>query len=292
MIQKKKKHKKKFLINGFSLIELMISLAIIGLVLGASLIAFQSMQKNMATTSNYTKAGQEADFVLRKMERELKQAGYYYPSNDLNPILVQSDLISTVPIAPQLVGDSSTNTLTVEDARYFPEENGRLVIIDTGVLDSEQELVDYEIRNGNIFTGLVVSNLHPTGSNVYESSSLEDFVSITPEPPLEEEPIITITVCFDEAQDTRILISYQYNREEETLSRLQQTNALNEHLPVEERGDCQLVDPEYEPILVNVTDFIIDRSRTYGGRIGVEIELRASEGDLQRFHTAISLPTS
>ena len=290
MIQKKKKHKKKFLINGFSLIELMISIAIIGLVISASLIAFQSMQKNMATTSNYTKAGQEADFVLRKMERELKQAGYYYPSNDLDPILIQSDLISINP-DPQSA-DICANTLTGEEARYGPEENGRLVIIDTGVLDSEQELVDYEIRNGNIFTGLVVSNLHPTGSNVYESSSLEDFVSITPEPPLEEEPIITITVCFDEAQDTRILISYQYNREEETLSRLQQTNALNEHLPVEERGDCQLVDPEYEPILVNVTDFIIDRSRTYGGRIGVEIELRASEGDLQRFHTAISLPTS
>ena len=43
--------------------------------------------------------------------------------------------------------------------------------------------------------------------------------------------------------------------------------------------DCQLVgDPEYEPVLVNITDFIIDNSRTYGGRIGVEIELRASEG--------------
>ena len=292
MIQKKKKHKKKFLINGFSLIELMISIAIIGLVIGASLIAFQTMQKNTATTSIYTKVGQEADFVLRKMERELKQAGYYYPSNDLEPILVQSDLISIDPTAPQLGADPSTNTLTVEDARYFPEDNGRLVIIDTGVLDSEQELVDYEIRNGNIFTGLVVLNPHPIGSNVYEFNSLEDFVSITPEFPLEEEPIITITVCFDEAQNERVLISYQYNREEETLRRLRQTNALNEHLPVEERGDCQLVDPEHEPILDNITDFIIDNSRIYGGRIGVEIELRASEGDLQRFHTAISLPTS
>ena len=80
-----------------------------------------------------------------------------------------------------------------------------------------------------------------------------------------------------------MLISYQYNREEETLYRFKQN--ANE--------DCQLVgDPEYEPVLVNITDFIIDNSRTYGGRIGVEIELRASEGDLQWFQTAISLPTS
>ena len=71
------------------------------------------------------------------------------------------------------------------------------------------------------------------------------------------------------------------------LYRLEQENAL----------DCQRdTDPDgeisYEPILDNITDFIIDNSRIYGGRIGVEIELRASEGDLQRFHTAISLPTS
>ena len=193
MIQKKKKHKKKLLINGFSLVELMISIAIIGLVISASLIAFQSMQKNMATTSNYTKVGQEADFVLRKMERELKQAGYYYPS-ELDPILIQSDLISIDTITPQREDDSSTNTLTVEDARYFPEDSGSLVIINTGALDSEQEVVDYTDRNGNIFTGLAVSNLHPIGSNVYESNSLDEFISITPEFPLEEEPIITITV--------------------------------------------------------------------------------------------------
>ena len=123
MIQKKKKHKKKLLINGFSLVELMISIAIIGLVIGASLIAFQSMQKNMATTSNYTKVGQDADFVLRKMERELKQAGYYYPS-ELDPILIQSDLISINPTVPQSEADIFANTLTVEDARYFPEDNG------------------------------------------------------------------------------------------------------------------------------------------------------------------------
>ena len=283
MIQKKKKHKKKFLINGFSIIELMISIAIIGLVISASLIAFQSMQKNMATTSNYTKVGQDADFVLRKMERELKQAGYYYPS-ELDPILIQSDLISIDPITPQREDDSSTNTLTVEDARYFPEDSGSLVIINTGALDSEQEVVDYTDRNGNIFTGLFVLEDHQIGSNVYELDSLEAFVLITfePEPP-EESIITTITVCFDEAQDVRTLISYEYNREEETLNRLKQRN---------DNRDCQLVDPEYEPVLVNITDFIIDNSRTYGGRIGVEIELRASEGDMQRFQTAISLPTS
>jgi len=282
MIQKKKKHKRKFLINGFSIIELMISIAIIGLVISASLIAFQSMQKNMATTSNYTKVGQDADFVLRKMERELKQAGYYYPS-ELDPILIQSDLISIDPITPQREDDSSTNTLTVEDARYFPEDSGSLVIINTGALDSEQEVVDYTDRNGNIFTGLFVLEPHQIGSNVYESNSLDAFILITLEPEPPEEPITTITVCFDEAQDARILISYEYNREEETLYRFKQN--ANE--------DCQLVgDPEYEPVLVNITDFIIDNSRTYGGRIGVEIELRASEGDMQRFQTAISLPTS
>ena len=283
MIQKKKKHKKKLLINGFSLVELMISIAIIGLVIGASLIAFQTMQKNMATTAIYTKVGQEADFVLRKMERELKQAGYYYPSNDLDPILIQSDLISINPTVPQSEADIFANTLTVEDARYFPEENGRLVIIDTGALDNALEVVDYTDRNGNIFTGLFVLEPHQIGSNVYESNSLDAFILITLEPEPPEEPITTITVCFDEAQDARILISYEYNREEETLYRFKQN--ANE--------DCQLVgDPEYEPVLVNITDFIIDNSRTYGGRIGVEIELRASEGDMQRFQTAISLPTS
>ena len=284
MIQKKKKHKKKFLINGFSIIELMISIAIIGLVISASLIAFQSMQKNMATTSNYTKVGQDADFVLRKMERELKQAGYYYPS-ELDPILIQSDLISIDPITPQREDDSSTNTLAVEDARYFPEDSGSLVIINTGALDSDLEIVDYTDRNGNIFTGLVVLNPHQIGSNVYELDSLDQFISIIFEPEFPEEPIITtITVCFDEAQDTRVLISYEYNRVEETLSRLRQPNP---------DSDCQLDDPaQYEPVLINITDFIIDESRTYGGRIGVEIELRASEGSRQSFQTAISLPTS
>ena len=283
MIQKKKKHNKKFLINGFSIVELMISIAIIGLVIGGSLIAFQSMQKNMSTTAIYTKVGQEADFVLRKMERELKQAGYYYPSQVLDPILVQSDLISIDPIVPQLEVDKSTNTLTVEDARHFAD-SGTLVIIDTGALDNALEVVDYTDRNGNIFTGLFVLEDHQIGSNVYELDSLEAFVLITfePEPP-EESIITTITVCFDEAQDVRTLISYEYNREEETLNRLKQRN---------DNRDCQLVDPEYEPVLVNITDFIIDNSRTLGGRIGVEIELRASEGDLQWFQTAISLPTS
>ena len=72
------------------------------------------------------------------------------------------------------------------------------------------------------------------------------------------------------------------------MKRLEQENPL---------GDCQLdtdlikLEP-YEPILNNITDFIIDSSRIYGGLIGVEIVLRASEGSLQRFQTAISLPTS
>ena len=261
------KHKKNIEKNGFSLTELMISIAIIGLVIGGSLIAFQTMQQNTATISIFTEVGQDADFILRKMERELKQAGYYYPSNVYKPILVQSDLISIQP-----------NELTVEDGRYFAD-TGTLVIVGTGKLDAEKEEVPYTARNGNTFSGLIVSTSHETGSNVYDLNSLNNFVSIIPHPP-------TITVCFDEDQNTRMLVSYTYNSSEEMLYRLSQTNVS---------GDCQLTPdttPDtYEPILDKIVDFIIDDSRIYGGRIGVTIFLRSMES-VQQFQTAISLPTS
>ena len=157
----------------------MISIAIIGLVIGGSLIAFQTMQKNMATTSNYTKVGQKADFVLRKMELEIKQAGYYYPSSNCDPIssncdpiLIQSDYIATDPIAPQQDIDSNTNTLTVEDGRYFPD-SGTLVIVNSGNLNDQKEEVSYRERRGNVFSGLVVSNSHENGANVYDRNSLK-----------------------------------------------------------------------------------------------------------------------
>ena len=50
MIEEVEKHKKNIEKNGFSLTELMISIAIIGLVIGVYLIAFQTIQKNMVTT--------------------------------------------------------------------------------------------------------------------------------------------------------------------------------------------------------------------------------------------------
>jgi len=268
------KHKKNIEKNGFSITELMISIAIIGLVIGGSLIAFQTMQENMVTASIYTEVGQNADFVLRKMEREFKQAGYYYPSNDRPPILVQSDLISIEPNAPQEPTDFDTNELTVEDGRYFADA-GTLVIVGTGTLDAEKEEVLYQTRNGNTFSGLTVSTSHVTGSNVYDLNSLNNFVSIIPDPP-------TITVCFDEDQNTRKLVSYTYNSNTEMLYRLSQTNVS---------GDCQLTSDSYEPILDRVENFIVDDSRIYGGRIGVTIFLRSKES-VQQFQTAISLPTS
>jgi len=282
MITKKKKYKKNFLINGFSITELMISIAIIGLVIGGSLIAFQTMQKNMATTSNFTKVGQKADFVLRKMEFEIKQAGYYYPSSNCDPmlsncdpILIQSDYIATDPIAPQQDIDSNTNTLTVEDGRYFPD-SGTLVIVNSGNLNDQKEEVSYRERRGNVFSGLVVSNSHENGANVYELNSLNNFLLIDLIPP-------TITICFDEAPNSRALISYEYRSDEETLYRLYQEN---------DSGDCQLTDePVYEPMLDNIVDFIIDDTRIYGGRISLTLVLR-SENSTQQFKTAISLPTS
>ena len=70
--------------KGFSLVELLIAIAVLSLVIAGSLMAFQTLLQNTASHTLYTNIGQEADFVLRKMERELKQTGYHYPSNDYN----------------------------------------------------------------------------------------------------------------------------------------------------------------------------------------------------------------
>ena len=123
--------------------------------------------------------------------------------NDLNFLLVQHVVISIEPNAPQEPTDFDTNELTVEDGRYFADA-GTLVIVGTGTLDAEKEEVLYTTRNGNTFSGLTVLTSHVTGSNVYDLNSLNNFVSIIPNPP-------TITVCFDEALNTRRLVSYKYN---------------------------------------------------------------------------------
>ena len=70
--------------KGFSLVELLIAIAVLSMVIAGSLMAFQVLLQNTASSTLYTNVGQEADFVLRKMERELKQTGYHYPSNDYN----------------------------------------------------------------------------------------------------------------------------------------------------------------------------------------------------------------
>jgi len=72
--------------KGFSLVELLIAIAVLSMVIAGSLMAFQVLQQNTASNTLYTNIGQKADFVLRKMERELKQTGYHYPSNTYNTI--------------------------------------------------------------------------------------------------------------------------------------------------------------------------------------------------------------
>ena len=70
--------------KGFSLVELLIAIAVLSMVIAGSLMAFQVLLQNTASQTLYTNIGQKADFVLRKMERELKQTGYHYPSNIYN----------------------------------------------------------------------------------------------------------------------------------------------------------------------------------------------------------------
>ena len=72
--------------KGFSLVELLIAIAVLSMVIAGSLMAFQVLLQNTASNTLYTNIGQEADFVLRKMERELKQTGYHYPSSNYNTI--------------------------------------------------------------------------------------------------------------------------------------------------------------------------------------------------------------
>ena len=72
--------------KGFSLVELLIAIAVLSMVIAGSLMAFQVLLQNTASNTLYTNIGQEADFVLRKMERELKQTGYHYPSSIYNTI--------------------------------------------------------------------------------------------------------------------------------------------------------------------------------------------------------------
>ena len=61
--------------KGFSLVELLIAIAVLSMVIAGSLMAFQVLQQNTASNTLYTNIGQKADFVLRKMEREAYTKG-------------------------------------------------------------------------------------------------------------------------------------------------------------------------------------------------------------------------
>ena len=114
--------------KGFSLVELLIAIAVLSLVIAGSLMAFQVMLQNTASHTLYTNIGQKADFVLRKMERELKQTGYHYPSNDYNitpsfdnglPIKVQHSDGKRIDVC----FDRSFENRVVISYNYDPEDN-------------------------------------------------------------------------------------------------------------------------------------------------------------------------
>jgi len=111
--------------KGFSLVELLIAIAVLSMVIAGSLMAFQVLLQNTASNTLYTNVGQEADFVLRKMERELKQTGYHYPSNTYNtlpsfdnelPIKVDGKRID-------VCFDRSFENRVVISYHYNPEDN-------------------------------------------------------------------------------------------------------------------------------------------------------------------------
>ena len=123
--------------KGFSLVELLIAIAVLSMVIAGSLMAFQVLLQNTASNTLYTNVGQEADFVLRKMERELKQTGYHYPSSIYNTIPIFDDRLSIQTkvdgnhIDPLAIEDTNTegNSFTVNNnPAYSPRPGDKFLV--------------------------------------------------------------------------------------------------------------------------------------------------------------------
>lgn len=65
-------------INGFSLVELIISIAIVSMVIAGALFAFQIMQQNTSSGIAISKANEISEHIFESMERDLKQTGIFY----------------------------------------------------------------------------------------------------------------------------------------------------------------------------------------------------------------------
>lgn len=127
--------------NGFTLIEMMIAMAISLLVLSGVYEVFTSQQKAYSTQNRVAEMQQNARVAMDIMTREIKMAGYIAESWDENPGTVApvSDIADNPPNigngTPEDIDESGPNSITIE-----ADIDG----------DGRTETVRYSLSGGNL----------------------------------------------------------------------------------------------------------------------------------------------
>ena len=141
----------KMKLNGFSLVELIISIAIITMVIAGALFAFQIMQQNTSSGIAISKANEISEHIFDNIERDLKQTGIFYnidttsgydetlvnPDNNYDPNLVYvvdetNDLNWTINICYDL-NDQERVIILYEYIQENEYEDGALTRSKTNV---------------------------------------------------------------------------------------------------------------------------------------------------------------
>ena len=123
--------------KGFSLIELLISLAILSFVIGGSLIAFQAIQSNTNSSIKISEINNKGSLLNNFFLTEISKAGSYIPYDKKPPIIFTSSLKTAVNV--------ESDILLLNNSSNF-SESGKILI--------NNEIINYTNKIGNELVGL------------------------------------------------------------------------------------------------------------------------------------------
>ena len=178
--------------KGFSLIELLISLAILSFVIGGSLIAFQAIQSNTNSSIKISEINNKGNLLNNFFLTEISKAGSYIPYDKKPPIVYSSSLKTAVNV--------ESDILLLNNSSNFSE---------TGKILTNNEIINYTNKIGNELVGLLRGvdeteiQSHLSDSKVYDFSSLKRALKVVNS--------TEILFCYDKNITKRNLVSIKFD---------------------------------------------------------------------------------
>jgi prepilin-type N-terminal cleavage/methylation domain-containing protein len=256
--------------RGFSLTELMISVAIVTIIIASSMIVFQTMSQNTVTNISITTLSQDADRALRSMERDFKKIAFYIPRENNEPIIKKAKLDNAIT--------SFSTTLVLKNASSLAQST---------VISIGDEQLNVTNVSGNTLTvtrgfNSTTASAHSSGVDVYDQQSLDRTLSTADSD--------SFTICYDsDTGTTRQLLVYEFDDATDTLYR-----AVTD----DTSGDCTetgfppstFTTTPWEPVLKDIDAFFFDYDRIFTDKLlTVEMTVRGTGSYTQEFHTNIKL---